>query len=162
MTFQIILIISLVSLILNVLIYFLANKIGDYGSETLYLKMHKVSNKLYIPLLIFILAIYLYVIFLKNELMETLACSTMETEFNTRSALDVPTDPSQSTVLPSDFSKRYHVAVPVASASVSSVIAAAEIIPPDAEPKAVAFMRSSASFTCAPMAVSGVAGWAPS
>jgi hypothetical protein len=86
----------------------------------------------------------------------------MLVEFRTRFAVAVSTEPSNTTVVPSDFRQRNHVAVPVAFASVSLVIALNVIRPPEAAGAAVALNRSSASSTCEPMAVSAVAGWVPS
>lgn len=87
---------------------------------------------------------------------------TSLTLMRTRSAEAVPTEPSKTTVVPSDLSARNHVAVPVASAALSCVIAFAVATPATADAKAGLPKRSSARSTWAPSAVSAVAGWVPS
>ena len=57
----------------------------------------------------------------------------------------VPTVPSMTTVVPSDFRQRKNAAVPVASAELSLVMALKVIRPPEAAGAAVALKRSSAS-----------------
>ena len=72
----------------------------------------------------------------------------------------VDTSPSHKAVVPSDLKMRNQPAVPVASDAESLVMAAAVITPPEAAPKAVAFICNSA--TNVPLAaVSGVAGFVP-
>lgn len=76
------------------------------------------------------------------------------------SSPDVPTVTS-ILVVPPDVAIRAHVAVPVASALVSDVIAAAVSTPFDAAGKAAALNVSVASSVCAPMAVSASVGIVP-
>jgi len=85
----------------------------------------------------------------------------MATEFNTISAEDVPTVPSNTTDEPSDLSVRNHVAVPVASALESDVIAPAVETPLDDDPKAVDANRNSANRVFPDRAVSAVEGCVP-
>ena len=54
-----------------------------------------------------------------NEVTETMAFATIEVVLRFRSEPDVPTSPSITAVVPSDFHRRKCVAVPVASAVVS-------------------------------------------
>tara|TARA_R110000765_G_C18788222_1_gene592227 strand:- start:422 stop:706 length:285 start_codon:yes stop_codon:yes gene_type:complete len=76
--------------------------------------------------------------------MLTAAPELMATEFNTISADDVPTVPSNTTVEPSDLRVRNHVAVPVALALESAVTAPAVETPFDDDPNAVDANRNSA------------------
>ena len=83
-------------------------------------------------------------------------------EFRFMSAPEVPTEPSQIAVVPSDLSHRNHAAVPEA-AIVTGEIAFAVITPFAAAPKAgLAGNVMVARRFCVVTAVSGVAGWVPS
>jgi hypothetical protein len=81
--------------------------------------------------------------------------------FKLRFAPEVDTDPSKTTVVPSDLKARNHAAVP-ATVAVSEVMELAVATPRIAEAKAVAFQRSSASLTWIVMEVLAFAGWVPS
>ena len=90
----------------------------------------------------------------------TCAPAVKLTELKFNSAPVVDTSPSHKAVVPSDLKMRNQPAVPVASAAESLVMAAAVITPPEAAPKAVAFICNSA--TNVPLAaVYGVAGFVP-
>src|SRR5579859_6577676 len=73
----------------------------------------------------------------------------------------VPTVPSCTPVVSSDFTRRYQDAVPVNSAA-ADVIALAVFVPPDAAPKAVDESASFANLFCVVTATSGDAGCVPS
>lgn len=92
----------------------------------------------------------------------TAAPDWIAVEFSTRSLVAVPTEPSQTTVLPSDLSARNQAAVPVALALLSWVKALKVRTPAVAAGADVALKRSSARRTCAPRAVSALVGWVPS
>jgi len=89
----------------------------------------------------------------------TLPVATMLTEFRLRSAPEVPTVPSKTWVEPPDCTIRNHVAVPVAFADESDVIAFNVNTPPDAAGANVALQVSSARRV---VAVPPVAGCVPS
>jgi hypothetical protein len=74
---------------------------------------------------------------------------------------EVPTVPWQTTVVPSVSSSRKKVAVPVASALASAVIALAVATPAEAAPKAVADMGSWASSVLPESAALASAGAVP-
>src|SRR4051812_37337517 len=78
---------------------------------------------------------------------DTAAPAEIATELRFRFAPLVPTDPSNTGVVPSLFNARNHVAVPVLSADASAVIALAVETPFTDAPKAVAPKRSSARST---------------
>ena len=89
---------------------------------------------------------------------ETLAATTIEAVFSTQFTVAVP-------ALPSSFRTfalvryEHHVAVPVASALESAVMAFAVADAEAAAPKDVADSARSARSTCAPSAVSASVGW---
>lgn len=87
---------------------------------------------------------------------------TIVVEFRFRSAPLVETVPSHRTVVPFDCSTRNQVAVPLAFALASCVMLFAVATPLLAAPKAGVPKVSSASRTCDPMAVFGVAACVPS
>jgi hypothetical protein len=78
---------------------------------------------------------------------DTTAPDTMLVVLRITLAADVPTEPSNHTVVPLLARMRAHVAVPVALAEESSVMALAVMTPPDAAPNASAPKRSSARRT---------------
>ena len=87
---------------------------------------------------------------------------TMDTLSRIRLAAEVPTEPSHSAVVPSLLKTRNQVAVPVALADESAVMALAVATPATDAPNAVAPKRISARSTWAPTAVSASAAWVPS
>jgi hypothetical protein len=91
----------------------------------------------------------------------TLPPTVIDTEFKFKSAPEVPTEKSTMRV-PAEVVSVPHVAVPVASAEASVVIAFAVKTPPEAAGAKVADKASSASFTCAPRAVATFVGCVPS
>ena len=97
-----------------------------------------------------------------NAVMSTSAPLTIETVVMTMFAVEVPTDPSKTAVVPSDFRHRNQVAVPVALALVSAVMLFADATPDEAVANAVDPNRSSARSTWVLTAVSAVAGCVPS
>lgn len=87
----------------------------------------------------------------------TVAPAVIAVVFKMQSAAAVPTDPS-TTRTPAEVTNVHQLAVPVASAEASSLMAFAVKTPAAAAPNAVADKAHSASFTCAPSAVATVAG----
>src|SRR6185436_389574 len=87
-----------------------------------------------------------FCVYVSDEML-TAAPLEIATEFRFKLAPDVPTLPSNSDDVPSDFNTRNHVAVPLAFAELSAVIALAVATPFTAAPNAVAFSRNSASST---------------
>jgi len=81
-----------------------------------------------------------------SDEIDTTAAATNETELKFTLAPEVPTEKSTIRV-PPDVTSVPHVAVPVASAEASLLIALAVMTPPLAAPNGVADIASSASFT---------------
>jgi hypothetical protein len=94
---------------------------------------------------------------------ETAAPLEIATELKLRFAPDVPQDMSMvPAVARVEATSVAHVAVLVAFAEESCVIAFAALLPELAAAKAVALRTRSARSTCAPRAVSASVGWVPS
>ena len=103
---------------------------------------------------------YVFGCVMVSDVIAISAPATKATVLKLISSPDVPTVTS-ILVVPPDVAIRAHVAVPVASALVSDVIAAAVSTPFDAAGKAAALNVSVASSVCAPMAVSASVGIVP-
>ena len=90
-----------------------------------------------------------------NDVTATGPPETSEVVLRFRSEPLVPTSPSSTKVVPSDLTMRNHVAVPVAFAELSCVMAFNVYTPPDAAGANVALHVNSANNVVAVPAVAG-------